>query len=71
MSFVDDHTRVTWLFLIKEKSEARLIFKNFNAMIQTQFQTKIKVFKFDNAKGYFNSILGDYFKSQGIIQQSS
>ena len=38
-------------------------------MIQTQFQTKIEVFRFDNAKEYFNSILEDYFTSQGIIQQ--
>ena len=56
---------------MKEKSEAGQIFKNFNTMIQTQFQTKIKVLKTDNAKKYFTSILGDYLLSQGIVHQSS
>ena len=43
VSFVDDHTRLTWLFLMTEKSEVGQIFQNFNSMIQTQFQTKIQV----------------------------
>lgn len=34
-------------------------------MIQTQVQTKIKVFKSNNVKYYFNSILGEYLMSQG------
>lgn len=37
VSFIDDHTRLTWVFLLKEKSEVSLIFKNFNIMIQNQF----------------------------------
>lgn len=69
--FVDDHTRITWVFLMKEKSEVGQIFKNFNTMIQTQFHTKIQIFRTDNARKYFNNILGDYLQSQGIIHQSS
>ena len=68
---MDDHTRTTWLFLMKEKSEACQIFKNFNTMIQTQFQTKIQVLKSDNAKEYFTSTLTDYLLSQGIVHLSS
>ena len=68
MSFVDD--RVTWIYLMKEKSMTGPIFKNFYNMIQTQFQIKIKVFRFDNAKEYFNSILGTYLTSHGIVHQS-
>ena len=56
---------------MKEKSEAGQIFKNFNTMIQTQFQTKIQLLKIDNRKEYFASILGDYLLSQGIVHQNS
>lgn len=56
---------------MKEKSEADPIFKNFNSMIQTQFQTKIKVFRTNNFRDYFNSILGEYLVSNGIVHQSS
>ena len=37
VSFVDDHTRLTWVFPMKEKYEVGQIFQNFNSMIQTQF----------------------------------
>ena len=40
-------------------------------MIQTQFHTKIQIFRTDNAKEYFKHILGDYLQSQDIIHQSS
>ena len=50
VTFVDDHTRVTWVFLMKKKSEVREIFENFNNMVQTQFQEKIQVLRTDNAR---------------------
>ena len=56
---------------MKEKSEVGQIFKNFSNMIQTQFQAKIQVLKTDNAKEYFNSVLGDYLLHEGIVHQSS
>jgi hypothetical protein len=71
VSFVDDHTRLTWLFLMKDKFEVGQIFQNFNSMIQTQFHTKIQILKTDDAKEYFNSDLNTYYLSQGIIHISS
>ena len=71
VSFVDDHTRTTWVFLMKDKSEVSSIFKRFSHMIQTQFATKIQVLRTDNAKDYFNSILGEYLSNHGIVHQSS
>ena len=40
-------------------------------MISTQFQSNIQVFKTDNARYYFNSILGPYLSKHGIIHISS
>lgn len=69
--FVDDHTRWTWIFLMKEKYEVRQIFQNFNSMIQTQQHTKIQVLKIDSSKEYFKIALDTYLLSQGIIHISS
>ena len=69
--FVDDHTHLTCLFLMKEKLEIGIIFQRFNTIIQTQLQTKILVLKIDNARAYFGSILREYLSKQGIIHQSS
>ena len=56
---------------MKEKYEVSQIFKNFNKMIQTHFETKIKILRTDNGGEFFNSILGKYLLSEGITHQSS
>lgn len=71
VSFIDDHTRLTWLFLMKEKSQVEDIFRRFNSMIQTQFQTKVQILKTDNALEYFKSTLGSFLLDQGILHISS
>ena len=71
LTFIDDHTRVTWVFLLKDKSDAESVFKKFYTMVQTQFQTQIKIFRSDNGKEFFNHVLGNFFDEKGIIHQSS
>ena len=71
ITFIDDHTRLTWVCLLKEKFGAKQVFKNFHNMIKTQFQANLKVFRSDNGREYFNHILGKYFVDNGIVQQSS
>ena len=71
MTFVDDNTRTIWVFLIKEKSKVSQIFKNFNSMVQIQFQTNIQVFRTDNSKDYFNFVLGNYLVTHSIVHQNS
>ena len=71
VSLIDDCTRVTWLFLLKQKSDVGIVVPNFHSMVQNQFGVKIKSFRTDNARDYFNQILSPYFQSQGIIHESS
>ena len=40
-------------------------------MIHTQFQPQFQVFRIDNGREYFNTILGNYLKENGIFHQSS
>ena len=70
-SLIDDCTRVTWIFLLKQKSDVSSVLSNFHAMVQNQFGTKIKRFRFDNAKDYFNQVLSPFFQKEGIIHESS
>ena len=41
VTFIDDCTRMTWIFLLKNKSDVCDVFQNFYHMILTQFQKKI------------------------------
>ncbi|KAF7821783.1 Retrovirus-related Pol polyprotein from transposon TNT 1-94 [Senna tora] len=65
VTFVDDHTKLTWVFLMKEKLKVPHIFETFHMLIQTQFQTKIRVLRSDNGKKYLNSDLNAYLAQEG------
>ena len=67
ITFIDDHTRVTWVFLLHDKSETETVFKNFYNMIFTQFQTQIQIFRSDNGKEYFNQILGIFLPKKELF----
>ena len=65
--FVDHFTRYTWLFLLKAKFEVFSKFLLFKAMVETQFSTKIKIFR-SNGKGeYTSSIFKSYLQQHGIV----
>lgn len=49
-TIVDDCTRFTWVFLLHNKSDAPHRFSRFYTMIDTQFNSKIKAVRTDNAK---------------------
>ena len=53
MTFIDDHTHICWVYLMREKSEVERIFKEFYRMIENQFQTKISILRSDNGTEYF------------------
>ena len=40
-------------------------------MVRIQFQMSIQVLKTDNARDFFNSTLGPYLLSNGIVRQST
>ncbi|XP_057495256.1 retrovirus-related Pol polyprotein from transposon TNT 1-94 isoform X3 [Actinidia eriantha] len=71
VSFVDDCSRTTWVYLMKDKSEVHAIFKVFHKMICTQYGALVKVVRSDNGGEYFKGDLTTHFLDHGIIHQSS
>jgi hypothetical protein len=71
VSFIDDCTRVTWIFLLKHKSDVSTVLPNFCSMVKNQFGVNIKRFRSDNARDYFNQVLTLYFQKEGIVHESS
>ena len=52
VTFVDDHSRTTWLYLMKNRSELFSNFRAFYAEIHTQFHVSVQSLRSDNAKEY-------------------
>ena len=71
VTFVDDCTRMTWLYLLKHKSDVCNVFQVFHKMISTQFNTPIKIVRFDNGGEYYKNELTNFKKSIGIFHQTS
>lgn len=71
VTFIDDCTRVTWVFLLKHKSDVSSVLPSFLLMIKNQFGVNIKRLRSDNARDYFNQTLTSYCQKEGIIHESS
>jgi hypothetical protein len=55
--FIDDYSRFTWIYMMKNRHELPQIYINFAKMIQTQFSKAIKVLRRNNAMEYRDSKL--------------
>jgi hypothetical protein len=54
MLIIDDYTRMTWVYFLKEKSEAFEKLKAFKAYVENETNLKIKCLRSDNG-GEFTS----------------
>ncbi|KAL0546105.1 hypothetical protein IC582_016010 [Cucumis melo] len=69
VSFVDDYSRFTKIYLIKTKDEAGSMFLKFNAESENQLGKKIKRLRLDRGGEYSDKTLKDFCESNGIIHE--
>ena len=50
MTFIDDYTKMCWVYLLKNKYDSFQTFKNFHAWIEKDAQTYIGSLRTDNGK---------------------
>lgn len=69
--FVDDYSRVTRLYFLKDRSEVFKCFQIFVNEIKTHFAAVLNRFRSDNALEYMSSHFQDFFHDHGIIHETS
>jgi len=69
--FVDDHSRFTWLYPLKFKSDFFRIFIQFQKFVETQFSLKIKAFQSNEGTEFTNHQFRDHLLNCGIHHQMS
>lgn len=57
VTFMDDFSCYTWVYLLKPKGDVFSNFTSFHKMVETQFDTKIKILHSDNGGEYSLLIL--------------
>ncbi|KAK8923585.1 hypothetical protein KSP39_PZI019845 [Platanthera zijinensis] len=71
ITFIDDYSRTTWLYLLRDRSELPRVFRAFVLKTRTQFCTTIKTFRSDNAREYTSHEFANLCADFGIVHPTS
>lgn len=67
VTFIDDHTRICWVYLMIGKSQTFQIFQQFHRFIKDIFQTSIQIFRTGNGREYFSIEFQTYLTHHGFF----
>lgn len=71
ISFIDDATRCTWVYLLKSRDEVFCMFETFHKMVVAKSNAKIQTFRPDKGGEYMSHKLQSYLAHNGIESQTS
>ena len=69
LTFIDDFTRKTWIYFLKNKSEVFEKFQNFKALVENQSGLHIKVLRTDRGGEYISNEFLKFCRENGIHKQ--
>ena len=64
--FIDDHSRESWIYFLKVKSETFDKFKEFKALIENQIGRHIRILRSDNRGEYEFNEFDHFCREVGI-----
>ena len=71
VTFVDDYSQTTWLYLMKNRSELFSHFRAFCVEIHIQFHVSVQNIRNDNEKEYVSEQFQFFMLQNGILHQTS
>lgn len=69
LSFIDDFTRKTWIYLLSQKSETLAAFKSFKASVEKEAGANILCLRTDRGGEFNSNEFTKFCKEQGIRRQ--
>ena len=67
--FIDDFSRMCWVYFLKQKSEVADVFRRFKSLVENQTDCRIKVLRSDNGTEYTLEKFGSFCEEVGIQHQ--
>jgi transposase InsO family protein len=67
--FIDDHSRKTWIYFLKNKDEVLAKFQEFKAQVENQTERKIKVLRSNNGGEYTSKEFSNFCIETGIKRE--
>ena len=71
VSFIDDFSRMTWIYFLKKKLEVFERFLEFEALVENQIDRKIEVLRTDNGGELCGREFNQLCKEHGIARQNT
>eukprot|EP00253_Pinus_taeda_P009271 PITA_09271 len=71
VSFIDEFSRNTWIYVLKKKFEVFDRFKEFKALVENEIEKKIKVLRTYNGGELCNKEFEEFCKKCGIARQKT
>ena len=68
VSMIDDYSRMTWVFMMKHKSDSFKNFKQWKALVENQTGKKIKRLRTDNGLEFCSAEFDELCKTEGIAR---
>lgn len=69
VTFIDDHSRNLWTYLIKRNDEVLEVFKKFKFMVKRQGGHKLKVLKRNSGDEYVLNDFGRFYDQESFIHE--
>ncbi|TYK23235.1 Retrovirus-related Pol polyprotein from transposon TNT 1-94 [Cucumis melo var. makuwa] len=69
IAFIDDFTRMCWIFFLKFKSEVAHVFWKFKERVENESGFKIQIVRSDNGKEYVSAEFDKFCEDSGIKHQ--
>lgn len=67
--FIDDHTRMAFIFFVGKKSETFGAYKQFDALVETRYSKHVKVLHSDRGGEFTSDEFKGYLKKRGTQQR--
>jgi transposase InsO family protein len=71
VSFIDDFSRKTWIYFLKNKDEVFSRFKEFKARVENISEIKIKVLRSDSRGEFTSGEFKEFCREVGIKRELS
>ncbi|KAL0385511.1 UNVERIFIED_CONTAM: Copia protein [Sesamum radiatum] len=71
LTIVDDHSRATWTYLMRHKSQSSTLLNRFFQSVKTQFDSSVKCIRTDDGSEFLSHDCQTLFSSLGIAHQKT
>lgn len=71
VTFIDDASRYTWVYILKNKSDVFNAFKSWKTLVENQYEKKIKILRTDNGGEYTSVEFEGYLQDEGILHEKT